>query len=45
MTHEALNGDELGVTHGNVDSNIDGDFVLMLKANYNLRASDFNRVP
>ncbi|MBB3545607.1 hypothetical protein FHT97_006386 [Rhizobium sp. BK399] len=30
--------------HGNVDSNTDADFVLMLKGNYNLTASDFNGV-
>ncbi|MBB3545602.1 hypothetical protein, partial [Rhizobium sp. BK399] len=44
VTHEVLNGDEFTVIHGNVDSNTDADFVLMLKGNYNLTASDFNGV-
>ena len=44
VTHEVLNGDEFTVIHGNVDSNTDADFVLMLKGNYNLTDSDFNGV-
>ncbi|MCS4096518.1 hypothetical protein FHT76_008240, partial [Rhizobium sp. BK176] len=34
VTREVLNGDEFTVIHGNVDSNTDADFVLMLKGNY-----------
>lgn len=44
VTHEVLDGNEFTVIHGNVDSNTDADFVLMLKGNYNLTASDFNGV-
>ncbi|MBB3320059.1 Ca2+-binding RTX toxin-like protein [Rhizobium sp. BK181] len=44
VTHEVLNGDEFTVIHGNVDSNTDADFTLMLKGNHNLTASDFNGV-
>ena len=44
VTHEVLDGNEFTVIHGNVDSNTDADFVLMLKGNCNLTASDFNGV-
>jgi len=44
VTHEVLDGNEFTVIHANVDSNTDADFVLMLKGNYNLTASDFNGV-
>ncbi|MBZ9791562.1 hypothetical protein K9B32_15750 [Rhizobium sp. 3T7] len=44
VTHEVLDGNEFTVIHGNVDSNSDADFALMLKGNYNLTESDFNGV-
>ncbi|WP_160006093.1 peroxidase family protein [Rhizobium sp. 18055] len=44
VTHEVLNGTEFTVIHGNVDANTEADFVLLLKGNLNLTASDFNGI-